>query len=161
MPSTRPDRNAARPCANITATWSGPRPSRRQSLPRPPSRTRSRRQSSARRVASEDPGDHQPKNDEENQKAENRERQLAENGVAARHHGHHQNNNEGNAEGAQRRVLEPESRRERIALAETGEVVKAGAADDHEQQDPADRGDEQSQRSLRSAHLLRVRDRFA
>src|SRR5262245_41413751 len=137
MPSTRPDRNAARPCANITATWSGPRPSRQQSPPRPPSRTPSRRRSSAQRVASEDPGDHQPKNDEEDQEAENRERQFAENGVAARHHGHNQNDDERNAEGDQGRVLEPEPRREGIAVAEAGEVVKTGAADDDEPQDPA------------------------
>src|SRR5262245_13172291 len=98
MPSTRPDRNAARPCANIIASWSGIRPcSRKARPPLPPSRTRSRRRSSAlKRYASEDPGDHQPKNDEENQKAEDRERQLAENGVAARHDRHHQNDDEGN-----------------------------------------------------------------
>jgi hypothetical protein len=70
------------------------------------------------------------KNDEEDQEAENRDRQFAENGVAARHHGHHQNDDERDAEGDQGRVLEPEPRREGIAVAEAGEVVKTGAADD-------------------------------
>src|SRR5262245_53869948 len=134
MPSTRPDRNAARPSANITATWSGPRPNRQRSPPRPPSRTRSRRQSSAPRDASEDPGDHQPKNDEEDQEAENRERELAENGVAARHDRHHQNDDERDAEGDQGRVLEPEPRREGMACpanlvaAARPEKLESGAA---------------------------------
>src|SRR5262245_4068094 len=155
MPSTRPDRNAARPCANITATWSGPRPNRHRSPPRPPSRTRSRRRSSAPRDASEDPGDHQPKNDEENQKAENREWQFAENGVAARHHGHHQNDDERDAEGVQARGLDPESRQEGIAAVEPADEIKTRAADDDEQQDAADGGNQQSQRLVTLAPVAR------